>query len=152
MREVLFGASVDTVVPATRCGGVYSGNIHSHRRDGTGDSLTIQQSMSRRGNCWDNSPMERLFRSFKTEWLPPRIMTGTGGENHAEPGWPKPQLSGREDSNGGRSAVESCPDVANAQQRQTQIDQNGANLPGDCVRVLWSRLSSDAWRRCSNPV
>ncbi|AWY58316.1 hypothetical protein A8H35_07630 [Burkholderia thailandensis] len=140
------------MVPATRCGGVYSGNIHSHRRDGTGDSLTIQQSMSRRGNCWDNSPMERLFRSFKTEWLPPRIMTGTGGENHAEPGWPKPQLSGREDSNGGRSAVESCPDVANAQQRQTQIDQNGANLPGDCVRVLWSRLSSDAWRRCSNPV
>ncbi|WP_139169152.1 integrase core domain-containing protein, partial [Duganella sp. OV458] len=30
----------------------------------------IRQSMSRRGNCWDNSPMERLFRSFKTEWLP----------------------------------------------------------------------------------
>lgn len=30
----------------------------------------IQQSMSRRGNCWDNSPMERLFRSVKTEWLP----------------------------------------------------------------------------------
>jgi len=26
--------------------------------------------MSRRGNCWDNAPMERLFRSFKTEWLP----------------------------------------------------------------------------------
>lgn len=40
LREVLFGASVDTVVPATRRGGVYSGNIHSHRRDGTGDSLT----------------------------------------------------------------------------------------------------------------
>lgn len=32
--------------------------------------------------------------------IPPRIMTGTGGENHAEPGLPKPQLSGREDSNG----------------------------------------------------
>ncbi len=31
----------------------------------------IKQSMSRRGNCWDNSPMERLFRSLKTEWLPP---------------------------------------------------------------------------------
>lgn len=30
----------------------------------------IQQSMSRRGNCWDNSPMERLFRSLKTEWVP----------------------------------------------------------------------------------
>ena len=30
----------------------------------------IEQSMSRRGNCWDNSPMERLFRSLKTEWVP----------------------------------------------------------------------------------
>jgi len=30
----------------------------------------IQQSMSRRGNCWDNAPMERWFRSFKTEWMP----------------------------------------------------------------------------------
>jgi len=30
----------------------------------------IVQSMSRRGNCWDNSPMERLFRSLKTEWVP----------------------------------------------------------------------------------
>ena len=31
----------------------------------------IVQSMSRRGNCWDNAPMERLFRSLKSEWLPP---------------------------------------------------------------------------------
>lgn len=30
----------------------------------------MQQSMSRRGNCWDNAPMERLFRSLKTEWVP----------------------------------------------------------------------------------
>ena len=30
----------------------------------------INQSMSRRGNCWDNSPMERLFRSLKSEWIP----------------------------------------------------------------------------------
>ncbi|WP_143092287.1 integrase core domain-containing protein, partial [Methylophaga sulfidovorans] len=30
----------------------------------------MTQSMSRRGNCWDNAPMERLFRSFKAEWLP----------------------------------------------------------------------------------
>jgi len=30
----------------------------------------IEQSMSRRGNCWDNAPMERLFRSLKTEWVP----------------------------------------------------------------------------------
>jgi len=30
----------------------------------------IVQSMSRRGNCWDNAPMERFFRSLKTEWIP----------------------------------------------------------------------------------
>ena len=30
----------------------------------------IEQSMSRRGNCWDNPPIERFFRSFKTEWMP----------------------------------------------------------------------------------
>ncbi|WP_081004488.1 IS3-like element ISPsy24 family transposase, partial [Pseudomonas amygdali] len=30
----------------------------------------IRQSMSRRGNCWDNAPMERVFRSLKTEWIP----------------------------------------------------------------------------------
>ncbi len=28
------------------------------------------QSMSRRSNCHDNAPMERLFRSLKTEWIP----------------------------------------------------------------------------------
>lgn len=30
----------------------------------------ISPSMSRKGNCWDNTPMERLFRSLKTEWMP----------------------------------------------------------------------------------
>lgn len=30
----------------------------------------VEQSLSRRGNCWDNAPMERLFRSLKTEWIP----------------------------------------------------------------------------------
>ena len=30
----------------------------------------FNQSMSRRGNCHDNAPMERLFRSLKTEWIP----------------------------------------------------------------------------------
>ncbi|EQB97981.1 transposase [Photorhabdus temperata subsp. temperata M1021] len=30
----------------------------------------MTQSMSRRGNCWDNAPMERLFRSLKSEWVP----------------------------------------------------------------------------------
>ncbi len=30
----------------------------------------IIQSMSRRGCCYDNSPMERVFRSLKSEWVP----------------------------------------------------------------------------------
>ncbi|RLR18180.1 hypothetical protein D8L93_03230 [Sodalis-like symbiont of Bactericera trigonica] len=30
----------------------------------------MTQSMSRRGNCWDNSPMEKFFGSLKTEWMP----------------------------------------------------------------------------------
>ncbi len=30
----------------------------------------MKQSMSGRGNCWDNSPMERFFRSLKSEWIP----------------------------------------------------------------------------------
>lgn len=30
----------------------------------------IRHSMSRRrGNCWNNSPMERFFKSLKTEWV-----------------------------------------------------------------------------------
>ena len=28
------------------------------------------QSMSRRGNCWDNAPMERFFGSLKSVWVP----------------------------------------------------------------------------------
>lgn len=36
----------------------------------------MAQSMSRRGNCWDNAPMERLFRSLKSEWIP------AGGYRH----------------------------------------------------------------------
>ena len=30
----------------------------------------IEQRMSRRGSCWDNAPMERFFRSLKSEWIP----------------------------------------------------------------------------------
>ena len=30
----------------------------------------IKQRMSRRGHCWDNAPMERFFRRYKTEWMP----------------------------------------------------------------------------------
>ena len=32
--------------------------------------MQIKQSMSRRGNCWDNAPMERFFGSLKSEWIP----------------------------------------------------------------------------------
>jgi putative transposase len=31
--------------------------------------LKMTQSMSRRGNCWDNTVMERFFRRLKTERL-----------------------------------------------------------------------------------
>lgn len=34
-------------------------NEHGHR-----------QSMSRKGECWDNAPMERFFGSLKSEWVP----------------------------------------------------------------------------------
>lgn len=31
--------------------------------------LGITQSMSRRGNCWDNAVVERVFRTLKHEWM-----------------------------------------------------------------------------------
>lgn len=31
------------------------------------ESYGMQASMSRKGNCWDNAPMERFFRSLKSE-------------------------------------------------------------------------------------
>jgi putative transposase len=31
--------------------------------------MKMQQSMSRKGNCWDHSPIERFFRSLKHEQL-----------------------------------------------------------------------------------
>jgi putative transposase len=43
----------------------------------------IKQSMSRRGNCWDNSPMERFFRSLKTEWIPETGYRSFGEAKHA---------------------------------------------------------------------
>lgn len=33
-------------------------------------SHSIRQSMSRRGNCWDNAVIERLFKTLKYEWVP----------------------------------------------------------------------------------
>lgn len=44
----------------------YMSSVYRERLEKHG----IQQSMSRRGNCWDNAPMERFFRSFKSEWMP----------------------------------------------------------------------------------
>lgn len=38
--------------------------------DAIADCEGMKQSMSRRGNCWDNAPTERFFKSFKTEWMP----------------------------------------------------------------------------------
>lgn len=42
--------------------------------------MGVMQSMGRRGNCLDNSPMERVFRSLKSEWLP---KGGYGDFSHA---------------------------------------------------------------------
>ncbi|MFS6981387.1 integrase core domain-containing protein, partial [Escherichia coli] len=33
-------------------------------------AVTRRQHGCRRGNCWDNSPMERFFWSLKNEWMP----------------------------------------------------------------------------------
>jgi transposase InsO family protein len=33
------------------------------------DHMKMQQSMSRKGNCWDNAPTERFFRSLKHEQI-----------------------------------------------------------------------------------
>ncbi|NNB05546.1 DDE-type integrase/transposase/recombinase [Pseudomonas fragi] len=34
----------------------------------------ISQRMNRRGNCYDNSPMVRVFRRLKNEWIPPVVI------------------------------------------------------------------------------
>ena len=43
----------------------YSASLFRNRLS----KLNITQSMSRRGNCWDNAVMKRFFRSLKTERL-----------------------------------------------------------------------------------
>ncbi len=43
----------------------------------------IKQSMSRRGNCWDNSPMGRFFRSLKNEWVPVTGYVSFSDASHA---------------------------------------------------------------------
>ena len=62
----------------------------------------IKQSVSRQGNCWDNSPMERFFRSLKTEWVPAHSYAGKDEArrqisgyilNYYSPWFPKNTLS-----------------------------------------------------------
>jgi len=43
-------------------------------------SIGGRLAMSRRGNCWD-TPMERFFRSLKSEWVP---TTGYSNFNEAQ--------------------------------------------------------------------
>ena len=39
------------------------------------DDAGIVCSMSRRGNCWDNAPVESFFASLKREWIPLQYRT-----------------------------------------------------------------------------
>ena len=34
--------------------------------------VDITQSMSRKGDCWDNAPCESWFGKLKTEWIYPK--------------------------------------------------------------------------------
>lgn len=38
-------------------------------------ALRMKHSMSRRGNCYDNAPTERFFRSLKSEWITKTVYT-----------------------------------------------------------------------------
>jgi len=42
------------------CCGTFRSKINASRN--------IQQSMSRKGNCWDNAPAESFFKTLKVEW------------------------------------------------------------------------------------
>lgn len=55
-----------------------NGIIHHSDRGSQYASLEYQKrlkdngltcSMSRKGNCWDNAPMESFFHTLKTEWV-----------------------------------------------------------------------------------
>jgi len=43
----------------------------------------ITQSMSRRGNCWDNAVQERFFRSLKSEFLNSLVLINHTSVSHA---------------------------------------------------------------------
>ena len=41
--------------------------------DGVLKQFKLRSSMSRKGNCWDNAPVERFFSSLKREWTGDRL-------------------------------------------------------------------------------
>jgi len=84
----------------------------------------IKQSMSRRGNCWDNSPMERFFRSLKTEWVP---------------------------TTGYRTLIEAQHHIGNyivgyySQVRPHQF--NGGKTPNKTEQIYWENCSKDVAKK-----
>ena len=42
----------------------------SHKFRAALDEYNLKQSMSHRGQCWDNAAMERFFGALKSEWMP----------------------------------------------------------------------------------
>jgi putative transposase len=81
----------------------------------------ITQSMSRRGNCWDNAPMERLFRSLKTEWIPK-----TGYRNFTE----------------AQQAITSY--LAGYYSSNRPHQYNGGLTPNESERLYWSAYKTVA--------
>lgn len=61
-------------------------------------------------------------------------MTATGGGNHAGPGWPKPRLSGREDSN--RAAADATSGAGATGKR---FASGGAQIADDAQFLLGER-------------
>lgn len=51
----------------------------SHKFRTALEDYGLRQSMSHRGQCWDNAAMERFFGALKSEWMP-----GEGYESEAQ--------------------------------------------------------------------
>ena len=62
---LLARGSVDGVILHSDQGKPYVSNQYQQLMTDHG----IQCSMSRKGNCWDNAPMESFYHSLKTEWV-----------------------------------------------------------------------------------
>jgi len=46
------------------------GQYTSHKFRAVLEEYRLKQSMSHRGQCWDNAAMERFFGALKSEWMP----------------------------------------------------------------------------------